>query len=124
MHNERTGFTGLIVEDEWLLRMELIDEMQAAGWRVLEAGSGEAALALMARESAIDFLVTDVRLPGRADGWTVADAFRAAHPDGAVIYVSANPELTARRAPGSAFLGKPCDMAVLLATADRLVLRN
>jgi DNA-binding response OmpR family regulator len=125
MTNPRTAFIGLIVEDEWLLRMELADELMAAGWTILEAGTGEAALDVIAREARIDFLVTDIRLPGPVDGWAVADAFRQRHNAGsAVIYVSANPDLAGRRAAGSVFLTKPCDMAVLLKTCDRLVIKD
>ena len=58
--------TGLVVEDEWLLRLELAEELTSAGWRVLEAGSGEDALQLLAglqdQGEKIDFLVTDIRL--------------------------------------------------------------
>ncbi len=113
--------TGLIVEDEWLLRMELADELRDAGWDVLEAESGEAALKLLAEQPGIAFLVTDIRLGGPADGWQVADAFRAAHPGKPVVYVSANPDLNHRRVEGSAFLGKPCDMRVLVETCRRLL---
>jgi len=122
MNAARAEFTVLVVEDEWLLRMELADELLLAGWRVREAASGEEALALLGREPGIDFLITDIRLGGAADGWDVADAFRAGHPDGAVIYVSANPDLAARRARGSVFLGKPVEIRALLATCDALVL--
>jgi len=119
--NPRSQFTGLVVEDEWLLRMELADELLAAGWRTLEAGTGETALELIAKEERIDFLITDIRLPGAVDGWSVADVFRQLHPQGAVIYVSANPDLATRRVEGSVFIGKPCDVRLLLQTCDRLL---
>lgn len=122
MNAAREKFTVLIAEDEWLLRMELADELQAGGWTVLEAASGEEALALLTQDPGIDFLITDIRLGGAADGWDVADAFRKRNPDGAVIYVSANPDLAGRRVPGSVFLGKPVEMRSLLATCDALVL--
>jgi DNA-binding response OmpR family regulator len=122
MNALRAKFTVLVVEDEWLLRMELADELQAAGWKVVEAASGEDALAVLAREPRVDFLITDIRLGGAADGWDVADAFRDRRANGAVIYVSANPDLASRRTPGSVFLGKPVEMRSLLATCDALVL--
>jgi CheY-like chemotaxis protein len=118
----RARHTVLVVEDEWLLRMELVDELAAAGWRVTEAGSGDEALLMLERHAEIGFLVTDIRLGGAVDGWGVADAFRNLHPGGTVIYVSANPDLTHRRVAGSVFLGKPVEMAVLLKTCDQLVL--
>ena len=122
MNAARGKFTVLVAEDEWLLRMELADELQAAGWKVLEAASGQEALIVLAAEPRVDFLITDIRLGGTVDGWDVADAFRKAHPEGAVIYVSANPDLVARRVAGSVFLGKPVEMRSLLATCDALVL--
>ena len=72
--------TGLVVEDEWLLRLELAEELAAAGWQVREAGTGEEALQcsirLKAEGEPIDFLVTDIRLGGPVDGWDVAEACR------------------------------------------------
>ena len=85
MNASRAKFTVLVVEDEWLLRMELADELQAAGWKVLEAASGQEALIVLAAEPKVDFLITDIRLGSAADGWDVADAFRKGRPDGAVM---------------------------------------
>lgn len=118
----RSQFTILVVEDEWLLRMHLTDELAAAGWQTLEAGTGEEAMALVAADPGIHLLITDIRLPGRADGWDVAESFRAAHPGRPVLYISANPDLSGRRVPGSIFLSKPCDMAAVLALCDKLAL--
>lgn len=120
MHS-RSEFTILVVEDELLLRMELVDVLQDAGWNTLEAATGEAASATLDQDEKIDFLLTDIRLGGAVDGWQVAERFREIHPDGAVVYVSANPDLASRRVPDSVFLGKPVDMKVVLNTCDRLV---
>lgn len=114
-------YTILVVEDELLLRMELVDVLQDAGWNTLEAATGEAASAFLDQDEKIDFLLTDIRLGGGVDGWQVAERFREIHPDGAVIYVSANPNLASRRVPDSVFLSKPVDMKVVLNTCDRLV---
>src|SRR6187399_3314367 len=119
----RSEFAVLVVEDELLLRMELGDALQEAGWNTLEAGTGEAALTFLDQDEKIDFLITDIRLGGAVDGWQVAERFREIHPDGAVIYVSANPDLAARRVRDSVFLGKPVDVRMVLDTCDRLVLK-
>jgi CheY-like chemotaxis protein len=109
----------LVVEDEWVVRMDLVDELQAAGWTVSEAATGEVALAMLP-EGRFDLLVTDIRLPGRLDGWHVAQAFRETFPPAPVIYVSANPDLPHRRVADSVFMDKPCDMVRLLATCEKL----
>lgn len=119
----RSEFAVLVVEDELLLRMELVDALQDAGWNILEAATGEVALTFLDQDEKIDFLITDIRLGGAIDGWQVAERFRDIHPDGAVIYVSANPDLAARRVRDSVFLGKPVDVRMVLDTCDRLVLK-
>ena len=120
MKCEHTDLVGLVVEDEFLLRLELADAISDAGWQVVEAGSGEDALAQLAKMDQIDFLITDIRLPGAVDGWAVAEAARDRHPRLPVIYVSANPINHARRVPDSIFLGKPVDIQQLLKVCDRL----
>jgi CheY-like chemotaxis protein len=120
----RSEFTILVVEDELLLRMELVDVLQEAGWNTLEAATGEAASAYLDQDEKIDFLLTDIRLGGAVDGWQVAERFREIHPGGAVVYVSANPDLASRRVRDSIFLGKPVDMKVVLGTCDRLGLKD
>ena len=107
---ERSNFTGLVVEDEWLLRLELVEELTHAGWQLREAATGEEALALLNKGEPIDFLVTDIRLPGMVDGWKVAQTFRERFPSLPVIYVSANPVNEKGIVPGSIFLGKPCNI--------------
>ena len=121
MSHERKDRLGLVVEDEFFLRLELADELGRAGWRVLEASTGEAAVGLLGAHP--DFLITDIRLPGDIDGWQVAEAARGQNPALPVIYVSANPIDGKRRVPDSAFLGKPVDIQTLLQLCDALVLK-
>ena len=120
--------TGLVVEDEGLLRLELAEELTAAGWRVREAGTGEEALRLLAQLQAeddkVDFLVTDIRLGGPVDGWQVAEACRKTWPGLPVIYVSANPIVDTRKVAGSMFLSKPVDIESLIAHCRRLTMDN
>jgi CheY-like chemotaxis protein len=117
---QRQECIGLVVEDEWLLRLELIEELAGAGWRLAEAATGEEALALI--EDGIDFLVTDIRLPGTLNGWDVAEAARRRDPEVPVIYVSANPIDPLRQVAGSLFLAKPVDLGLLRNGCDQLVL--
>jgi hypothetical protein len=117
--------TGFVVEDEWLIRLELAEELTAAGWAVREAGNGEEALKLIAKAQAagdtIDFLITDIRLGGAVDGWDVAEACRKAWPGLAVIYVSANPVVESRRVAGGAMLSKPVEVETLISQCCRLI---
>lgn len=110
----------LVVEDEWLLRLEIVDELRQLGWSTLEAASGEEALRLLDEGNRVDLLITDIRLTGGTDGWQVAEAFRRTQSQLPVIYVSANPLVETRRVEGGVFFSKPCDMALLLAACKRL----
>lgn len=98
----------LIVEDSYLL-LEIIATLCATqGTRVIEASSGEAALTLLRDQgSAINWLFTDINLPGLIDGWSVAEAFRAMHPDRPVVYTSTAAGRHPRAVPGSLYLRKP-----------------
>jgi CheY-like chemotaxis protein len=81
--------TILVVEDNGLLRAEIAETLRSAGCRVLEAPSGEAAVALIrAAGAGIQVLVTDIQLGGTLTGWDVADTAVSADQGMAVIYVS------------------------------------
>jgi CheY-like chemotaxis protein len=71
--------------------MEIADALLEAGWEVIEATSGEAALELLENRRRVELLVTDIRLPGRVNGWDVADKYRATYKEVMVIYCSGNP---------------------------------
>ncbi len=54
----------LLVDDEAMVRDILAEEMEAAGYGVIAAASGEAALALLAAGEPVDLLITDLSMPG------------------------------------------------------------
>jgi CheY-like chemotaxis protein len=109
----------VVVEDEWLVRMEIADALSAAGWEVLETTTGEAALELLRSGRPVELLVTDIRLPGPVNGWDVAEKYREAHKEVMVIYCSGNPVDENRRVTESLFLPKPCRIDLLLGNLPR-----
>ena len=117
--------TVLVVEDEWLVRMELTAAFEDEGFSVVECTSAEdAVIALIAAETAggtIDLLVTDIRLNGFQTGWELAAKARAIDPGMGVIYVSANPPSPHCEVPGSVFLDKPALSDRVIAEARRLL---
>src|SRR6478609_4568056 len=80
--------TVLVVEDETLIRIYVADELRAAGYEVVEAGSGEEALGLLGSASDIDVILTDIRLGGTIDGYAVAAEFRKRHSRIKIVFVS------------------------------------
>ncbi len=98
----------LVVEDEWALRGAVAQALRAAGWHVLDAGSGEAAIGLLhACLRPISGLFTGVQLSGLLSGWDVADAVRKSNPAARIIYAAGNNIERSRQISGSAFLEKP-----------------
>ena len=79
--------TILVIEDDAAIRRGLVDALDYAGHKVLEAGDGPAGLAA-ALETAVDLVLLDVMLPGK-DGFEVLRELRAAKPTLPVIMVTA-----------------------------------
>jgi CheY-like chemotaxis protein len=111
----------LVVEDEWLIRAEIVDEFKRHGWRVLEASTGEGAIGVLQTDEPIDIVMTDIQLGGYLNGWDVAEASRAVRPGIAVVYVSGNPANPARAVCDSLFLGKPYRSSHVLEACRTLV---
>src|ERR687894_1746752 len=64
----------LIVEDEPLVRMTAADELEEAGFHVLEAANADVALAVLeARSDEVRVLFTDVHMPGSMDSMALAE---------------------------------------------------
>lgn len=117
--------TLLIVDDEPFMRRLLQLTLGKTGARVLLADSGNAAIALLARET-VDLLVIDVNMPGLSGFETVAalraDGKHAALP---VIMLTAGGLAEVRAQASelgvSAFFTKPFGPALLADEAKRLL---
>jgi two-component system cell cycle sensor histidine kinase/response regulator CckA len=110
-----SGLGILLVEDEAVLRGSLARHLGARGHRVVEAADAGTALALHDRASALDLLLTDVRLPGM-DGPALAEHLRARTPGIGVLFMTGYASAPARRAleaSGDAVLVKPFTLADL-----------
>ena len=110
--------TVLVVEDEPGIRGLVRKILKRERFEVLEAGSGEEALAAASAHGAgIGLLLTDVMLPG-IGGRELAEALVAAHPDLQVVYISGFTDDESVRAgqfpPGSMFLQKPFTLSALV----------
>jgi CheY-like chemotaxis protein len=107
LDHRQSTFTVLVVEDEWLLRADIVAYLRAAGWRVIEASSGETAMALVEDGAPIDVLFTDIALGGHIDGWDLGEKMRALRPGSGVIYASGRYDEPRRPVAGSVALEKP-----------------
>jgi CheY-like chemotaxis protein len=59
----------LIVEDEWLIRMNTMEALEAAGFEVVEAENADQAIAILTARIDINLVLTDVHraLPAEGD---------------------------------------------------------
>lgn len=110
----------LVVEDEFLLRCDVAEQLQDCGCTVLEADSGERAIAMCKSQMPVDVVLTDINLNGGPSGWDVAEAARAARPGVGVVYASGNGVDHSRCVSGSVFFSKPYRVSDILAACRRL----
>lgn len=80
--------TVLIVEDEPIIRMGIADYIRNQGYTVIEAGSGDRAMAMIQAGKPVDVIVTDVQMPGEHDGIALALWTRQNFPHIKLIIVS------------------------------------
>ncbi len=99
----------LVVDDDGLIRMDAMDILQEAGFRTFEASDGDKAIALLAREHTLIFLVfTDVQMPGSRDGFAVARETAQRWPHIAIVVASGQAHPGPGDMPeGARFIGKP-----------------
>jgi PAS domain S-box-containing protein len=117
--------TLLVVEDEHEIRGMIAGSLGELGYRVVEAASGEEALAAVARHpEPPDLLLTDVVMPAM-NGRDLAERLRAAHPGVAVIFMSGYTGGAIARhgvlEPGVTFLQKPVTPARIAAAVRRVL---
>jgi CheY-like chemotaxis protein len=110
----------LIVEDDELVREAIVLELEEAGFEVHAAESGDEASFLLPKMRRIDLLLTDIRMPGRINGWVLADMARCRRPDLPVIYASAYRPEDSREVEGSLFISKPYRVGEILAAIGQL----
>jgi CheY-like chemotaxis protein len=112
--------TILVVEDEDLVRDMIVVALLDADYAVLEATTGEQALALL-EERPVSLLFTDIRLPGGMDGWRIAEEARLLHPALPVIYATGFSGEDPRLVPNSIFLRKPYLPSTVIGTIEKLI---
>ena len=101
----------LVVDDEPLLRLMNADMLTDAGFEVIEAASGDEALSLLEQNSDVRVVFTDVEMPGRIDGFALADRIERTWPAIGVVVTSGRCIPNASfNAVAQRFLPKPYSM--------------
>lgn len=99
----------LVVEDELFVRMDFVDQAQAAGFDTVEAGSAADAVSVLEQTKDIRVVFTDIRMPGDMDGLALAHMVRDRWPPTIIVICSGNEPPSKEELPsGATFMPKPC----------------
>lgn len=105
---DRSRISVLVVEDEPMIRMDVVDLLEEAGYAVHDCGGADAALRVLALHPEISVLFTDVDMPGTMDGLGLARMVATLRPDVRIVVASGRLRPLADEIPGGgAFLAKP-----------------
>jgi CheY-like chemotaxis protein len=91
---QRADLRVLVVDDDSAVREVTAGILGDLGYRVIEAGSGGAALELLDREGHIDVMLVDFAMPGM-NGAEVAREARARRPEVPILFVTGYADTTA-----------------------------
>ena len=80
----------LVVEDESLIRWDLMFRLEEAGFEVVEAGSAAEATHILEGNDDIRVVFTDIQMPGKMDGLALAHYVRKRWPPTVIIIASGN----------------------------------
>ena len=98
----------LIVEDEFLLRIEAVEMVKAAGFEAVEAANADQAIEILEARRDITVVFTDIQMPGSMDGLKLARAVRGRWPPIKIIATSGHHHVRENDLPeGGRFLPKP-----------------
>jgi CheY-like chemotaxis protein len=112
----------LVVEDEFLVRLNTVLMIEDAGFDVLEAVDADQAIEILEVRPDIHVIFTDIQLPGSMDGLKLAHAVRGRWPPIKIIATSGRVNLRTDDLPEAGrFLPKPYGPDEIVGTLRELV---
>ena len=88
---ENKVVTVLVVEDEVMMRTKLVEELEDAGYLVVEASDGTEAVEMLTLRPDVKIVISDVRMPGPIDGVELCRRVRSGYPWIKVVLSSGEP---------------------------------
>ena len=111
----------LIVEDEFLLRMDSAQMIEEAGFEAVQAANADEAIAILRVRSDIRVVFTDIQMPGSMDGLKLARFVRDRWPPIKIVATSGRVAVDDGDLPdGGVFLPKPYRSGLVVATLRAL----
>jgi CheY-like chemotaxis protein len=112
----------LIVEDEFLLRMNAVDMIVAAGFDAIEAANADQAIDILECRRDITVVFTDIQMPGSMDGLKLARAVRGRWPPIKIVATSGHLHVGETDLPeGGRFVAKPYSPAQIAGVLRELI---
>ena len=111
----------LVVEDDFLLRMDAVDIVRNAGFEAIEAANADQAIAIIEADPDIHIVFTDVQMPGTMDGLRLASFIRDRWPPIKIVATSGRLRVAEEDLPkGSIFVPKPYSPEQIIRTFRQL----
>jgi CheY-like chemotaxis protein len=105
----------LVVEDDFLIRMNAAEMIEEAGFTVVEAANSDEAIVVLESRLDITVVFTDIQMPGSMDGLKLAAAIRGRWPPIQIIATSGLVDVRKDDLPkGGRFLPKPYSPAQII----------
>ena len=108
--------TILCVEDDPIVREFVTRQLQALGYKTIAASTATEALAEIRSDPNIDLLFTDIIMPGKTDGWQLAELVKQLRPDIKIVFTSGYSSFSAQRIvtdPRMLLIEKPYRLSAL-----------
>ena len=114
----------LVVEDDGLIRMDLVDTLADAGFDVLEAANADDALTVLEATPQVSALLTDIDMPGSMNGIGLAQIAASRWQSCRIVVISGRYSPAQGSLPdGAKFLSKPISEKALCRTLTDLEIR-
>ena len=110
MSSQPNRLVVLVVEDEPIVRFDVIQSFEDAGFEVVDAYDADHALLALERRPDVSAVFTDVHMPGRLNGVELARMVHQLRPDVQVLVTSGVMRVQRDDLPeGGHFVPKPND---------------
>jgi len=111
----------LVVEDDFLLRMDAVDIVRSGGFDAVEAGNADEAIAILEARPTIHVVFTDIQMPGSMDGLKLAKFVKDRWPPIKIVTTSGRVRIAGDDLPdGGRFIPKPYSPAQVIGTLREL----
>ncbi len=114
----------LVVEDEVLVRYDLVSTLELAGYETHEASTAAEAIRILEQHEEIRVVFTDIQMPGDMDGLALARFVRERWPPTIIIVSSGRVQPRSEDMPENVpFLAKPYEERTLRTILDHVAAR-